>query len=102
MARTGNQRGRSAQPTSSRQPVSKPSKYSEYLPVAKVFRVAEPDNLPERDLHDVEVYSKDFQKLTNLLNVNEEGPFHIFGVVYEQDDPYDNRKFDKFTFPERT
>jgi len=94
MARgSGSQRGRSAQPTSSRQSTAKPAKYSEYLPVGKVFSLAEIDDLPERDLHDVEVYSKDFQKLTNLLNVNEEGPFHIFGVVYPEDDPYEDCEF---------
>jgi hypothetical protein len=101
MARgSGNQRGRSSQPTSSRQALTKPAKYSEYLPAAKVFALAEIDNLPERDLHGVEVYSKDFRKLTNLLNANEEGSFHIFGVVYPQDDPYEDCKFQNLTFAE--
>lgn len=93
MARTGTQQGRNAHPTSSRPSGTKPSKYSGYLPVAKVFKPASADSLPERDLHDVEVYSKDFQKLKNLLNVNEEGPFHIFGIVYPQDGPDENCRF---------
>lgn len=102
MARgSGNRRGGTQPASTSTQPVTKPAKYSGYISAAKVFKLAENDSgedLPERNLHNVEVYSKDFQKLKNLLHVTEEGPFHIFGLMNAQDDPHENCMFTKLTF----
>lgn len=70
--------------------ISKPAKYSLHQPASKLFKLPPRGVFPERDLHNVEVYSKDYKKLTNLLNVSQEGPFHVFGVIYSQDDQYED------------
>lgn len=79
-------------------PGTKPLRYSSHQSPDKFFKLppsAVGSDLPERSLHDVAIYDKNFKKLVSLLNVAEEGPVHVVGKVYAEeilDDPY--RKLD--------
>ena len=89
MGRTRPQPGRG---TPTGEHITKPAKYSHHLQASKLFKLPPRGKFPERDLHNVEVYTKDYKKLTNLLNVSQQGPFHVFGVIYSRDDQYEDRE----------